>query len=169
MITRRDLLLGGAALLLLPTGSAAEYARPVTILDEPYQTIAAVQRDLFPGGGGVPSPRMLNAVDYLDGVLRDPYVDDDTKTFLTRGARWLNERARKDFGKAYYLLAPEQRQKVLQAIAAETWGDNWLWNVLSFLFEALLCDPVYGANTHEAGWHWLGHEPGYPRPKVPLI
>ncbi|UFS61326.1 gluconate 2-dehydrogenase subunit 3 family protein [Sulfurimonas sp. HSL-3221] len=169
MINRRTLLFGGAALLLLPAESGAEYARPVTMHAEPYQTIATVHRDLFPGGGGAPSPRLLKAIDYLGGVMRDPYVDDDDKRFLTNGARWLNEQARKDYGYAYYRLPPEQRQQVLQKASGLVWGDNWLWSVLSYLFEALLSDPVYGANTHEAGWRWLRYEPGYPRPKTPLI
>jgi len=169
MITRRSLLLGGAALLLLPVESSADYARPVTILKEPFQTIAAVQRDLFPGGGTAPSPQLIKAIDYLAGVLNDPYVDDDTKRFLSDGARWLNERTGEDFGSAYYRLTPAQREEILQWLSGTPWGESWLWSLVSYLFEALLCDPVYGANTHEAGWRWLGHEPGYPRPKAALI
>ncbi|MHC3994505.1 gluconate 2-dehydrogenase subunit 3 family protein [Thiomicrolovo sp. ZZH C-3] len=169
MINRRTLLFGGAALLLLPAESGADYARPVTILKEPYQTIAAVQRDLFPGGGNAPSPRLLKTIDYLGGVMRDPYVDEEDKRFIANGARWLNKQADEDFGLAYYRLDPQQRQQVLQKVSGYVWGDNWLWSLLSYLFEALLGDPVYGVNTHEAGWHWLQHEPGYPRPKAPLI
>jgi gluconate 2-dehydrogenase gamma chain len=117
----------------------------------------------------VPSPRLLKALGYLGGVMKDPYIDADEKVFLKNGARWLNEQAKEDFGQAYYLLEPAQRQKVLRTVSDLTWGDNWLWNLFSYLFEALLCDPVYGANTHEAGWHWLNYEPGYPRPKAPFI
>jgi len=168
MMTRRHVLCYAAAVAALPSQGAA-YAVPVTILEAPYQTVAAVQRDLFPGGRLVPSPHLLKALEYFAGVMRDPYVDAEDKRFLVNGAAWLNEQAEKDFGRAYYRLPPEQRQRVLRTAADFTWGGNWLWNILSYLFEALLCDPVYGANTQEAGWHWLGHVPGYPRPEHALI
>ena len=169
MITRRDVLYAGAALLLLPSKGNAAYAVPVKVLEEPFQTLAVLHRDLFPGSGTVPSPHFLNALDYLGGVFRDPYVDAEQKAFLKNGAGWFNEQARNDFGKAYYHLGDADRQKVIRAVSQETWGANWLWTVFSYLFEALLCDPVYGANTEEAGWHWLAYIPGYPRPSRPLI
>ena len=159
----------GAALLLLPSEGKASYAVTVTVLDEPFQTIAAVHRDLFPGSVHVPSPHFLKALDYLGGVLKDPYIDDEEKLFLKNGTIWLNDAARERFGKAYYLLDEERRQRVLRSVSEKTWGENWLWTLFSYLFEALLCDPVYGANTHEAGWHWLGHVPGYPRPGKAFI
>ena len=169
MISRRDLLFGAAALVLLPVDGRASYSRPVAVLKEPFQTIAVVQRDLFPGGKGVPFPQLLQALEYLGGVMNDPYVERETKVFLADGAQWLNEEAQAACGRMYYHLTAEQRQQVLQTVSEEGWGDNWLWRIVSYLFEALLGDPVYGINTHEAGWHWLGHEPGYPRPKAPFI
>ena len=36
--------------------------------------------------------------------------------------------------------------------------------MLLYIFEALLSDPVYGANVNEAGWNWLGYAAGLPRP-----
>ena len=169
MITRRDVLYAGAALFLLPSAGIAAYTVPVKILEEPFQTIAAVQRDLFPGDGAVPSPRLLHSIEYLGGVLKDPYVEDDEKAFLKNGAKWLNEQARGDFSKPYYQLDDALRQRVLRTVSQQAWGENWLWTLFSYLFESLLCDPVYGANTEEAGWTWLGFVPGYPRPKVPII
>lgn len=161
------MIYAGASLLMPPVLSAG-YSIPVKMLAEPFQTIAAVQRDIFPGSSTVPSPKFLGAAAYLGGVFEDPYVSDDTKQFIRNGAGWLNERADEMFGKAYYLLPETKRQAVLQDIAQRTWGDNWLWTLFSFLFEALLGDPVYGVNTDRAGWSWLGHEPGYPRPKAPF-
>jgi len=169
MISRRDVLCAGAALLLLPSEGCAAYARPVTLYDEPYQTIAVVYADLFPGGGQVPSPHLLKAIDYLGGVLADPYIDEASKRFITNGAGWLNDQAKEEYGKPYYSLDSEKRQTVLRSVSDTTWGGNWLWTLFSYLFEALLSDPVYGANTHEAGWHWLNFIPGYPRPKRAII
>jgi len=169
MISRRDVLCAGAALLLLPSNGWAAYAMPVSVYDEPYQTIAVVYRDLFPGKGQVPSPHFLKAIDYLGGVMADPYVDEASKRFIKNGAGWLNDKAKEGFGKPYYHLEAEKRQELLHSVADTTWGANWLWTLFSYLFEALLCDPVYGANTHEAGWHWLDFIPGYPRPERAII
>ena len=35
-----------------------------------------------------------------------------------------------------------------------------------YLLEALLADPVYGGNTDEVGWKWLGYTAGFPRPPI---
>lgn len=169
MITRRKLLIGSAVLLAAAPLTAQGYSRLVAVHDAPFQTVTLLYRDLFPGSDPIPSPHYLHAVDYLGGVLQDPYVDEDTKVFIRNGALWLNESAEERYGKPYYALDDDERQNVLQEVAQITWGDNWLWTMFSYLFEALLCDPVYGANTNEAGWQWLGHVPGYPRPKEPII
>lgn len=168
MITRRNFLLAGTALLLLPPDGNAGYTVPITILHAPFQTIGVLQRDLFPGGGDIPSPQLLHALGYLGGVLRDPMVDDDEKRFIENGARWLDEEAKKAFDNPYYRLSPKRRQRVLENVIDRSWADSWIWTIFSYLFEALLGDPVYGINTHESGWHWLQHVPGYPRPKVPF-
>jgi gluconate 2-dehydrogenase gamma chain len=168
MIDRRNVLLAGAALLLLPQTGEGAYASKFSVLKEPYQTIAMLHRDLFDVKGPAPSPRMLNALGYLAGVMHDPRIDDDEKQFIQNGAVWLNEAANEGFSKPYYQLDVSQRSRVLDRILEETWGDNWVWTIYAYLFEALLCDPVYGANTHETGWQWLGHEPGYPRPSAPF-
>lgn len=167
MIRRRDFLAGSVALLIWPHSLQGNYARPITVRGETFQTIALVQRDLFPGGTSAPAAARLNALDYLGGVLDDPYMEDEAKAFIKNGSAWLNEAAQAQHGKAYYLLAEAQRQALLGDVADTTWGDNWLWTILAYLLEALLGDPVYGANTHGAGWAWLHLEPGFPRPQRP--
>jgi gluconate 2-dehydrogenase gamma chain len=169
MISRRDILFAGAAFALIPSAANALYTKPVSIYKAPYQTIAIVYGDLFPSKGSAPSTQLLHSIDYLGGVMKDPYVDEDTKRFILGGAGWLDEASQKAYGKPYYRLEPDRRQHVLNDIVGKTWGDNWLWTLFSYLFESLLCDPVYGANTHEAGWHWLDFTPGYPRPKAPVV
>ncbi len=168
MIERRTFLLAGAALALLPQKSEAAYAVNFTVLESPYQTIGMLHRDLFEFSASAPSPVMLNALGYLGGVMNDPRIEQSEKQFILNGAAWLNEQSETDFKKAYYHLTSAQRNRVLETVIQETWGDNWIWTIYSYLFEALLCDPVYGANTHAVGWYWLHLEPGYPRPKSPF-
>ncbi len=169
MTNRRQILIYGACVLLLPRAAKAAYARSVRILSEPFQTFGVLHRDLFPGRGDIPSPAHLNALGYLAGVLNDPYLAADEKRFLEKGAEWLNESAEDSYGRPYYRLDAGRRQALLEKVSHETWGGNWLWTVMSYLFESMLCDPVYGANTDRSGWKWLKHEPGYPRPKKALI
>jgi len=47
---------------------------------------------------------------------------------------------------------------------SKEWGNDWLWYIINHAFEAMLSDPVYGANTNEIGWKWLNFIPGEPRP-----
>ena len=43
-------------------------------------------------------------------------------------------------------------------------GRSWITELLHYLFEALLTDPVYGGNPGGIGWKWLDHTPGFRRP-----
>lgn len=169
MLTRRDALIAGTVLWLLPSASAAApYARRIDILSEPFQTLAVVYRDIFPGRPRVPGAHLLKTLDYLGAVLHDPYIDDASKAFLADGARWLNEEALEKQSQSYYRLTASQRQHLLHDISETRWGENWLWTLFAYFFESLLGDPTYGINTHRAGWHWLNHTPGYPRPTDPF-
>ena len=169
MINRRQILIYSACTLLLPAAATAAYTRSVSILSEPFQTIGVLHRDLFPGSADIPSPAHLHALEYLGGVMNDPYIDKNDKVFIMNGAKWLNESSAETYAKPYYRLSVKQRQALLKEISRETWGDNWLWTVMSYLFESMLCDPVYGANIDQSGWRWLNYEPGFPRPKKVLI
>jgi hypothetical protein len=168
MMTRRGFLFGAAVMAMAPVNADAAYARPFTVHDAAFQTLATVLDDLFPAGHGVPSVPLLHTLDYFAGVLADPCIPEDEKRFVRSGARWLDERARETFGKAYGRLGSIERRAVLDDISARAWGENWILTLFSYLFESLLGDPVYGANTREAGWRWLGHVPGYPRPPEPF-
>jgi gluconate 2-dehydrogenase gamma chain len=52
----------------------------------------------------------------------------------------------------------------LHQIVDSSAGENWLSLLLYYLFESLTLDPVYGGNPDGIGWHWLEHQPGFPRP-----
>jgi len=155
--------------LLLFAPLQARYARPVAIRSAFYQTLGAVLDTLFPGGEGVPSPAFLHAFEYIGGVFEDPFVSETDKTFLKNGVGWIDEAAEERYGKPFYALSWSHRENVLREVAKTAWGDGWVWSIFSFTFEALLGDPVYGINTRESGWRWLGHESGYPRPSEPFV
>ncbi len=147
---------------------SASYGSVDNTSKEPYRTIAIVHEDMFPATSTIPGAKQLNSIGYLHGVMRDERVDEDTKEFITNGAIWLDEESETMFKKSYHLLSLSQRQKVLDEIMEYNWGDSWLYTVMSYLFESMFCDPVYGANTDMSGWRWLEYEPGFPRPKKVL-
>ena len=167
MINRRIFIFGSAA--VLATASFAEniqppYAQRFRPLDDPYQTIALVQEDLFPSSPGVPTLQQLNSIGFLKGAMLDEQIAQSEKNFIVKGVEWLHEQSIEMYEKKYYQLVPHQRQDVLRNISEYAWGDNWIYTIISYIFESMLCDPVYGANIDGSGWKWLAYEPGYPRP-----
>jgi len=140
------------------------YAKKITLLKEPYQTLEWVLNDLFPPSKSVPGIKKLNTIGYFQGVMQDRRIEKEEREFIANGIAWLNEACLKEHKKRYWSLSHEQREKILKKISLLKWGDNWLRSVMSYLFESMLCDPVYGANADMSGWKWLEHTPGHPRP-----
>lgn len=171
MMKRRDfLLIGGIAVGATLFGYAAkQYASRANVSGETFQTIARVHADLFDTKSGFPSVADLNSVGYLKGVLKDPKVSAEKKELIINGAQWINETAQEMFQKEYLFLDVTSRQKLLKEISLLRWGDNWLWTLMSFQFEAMFCDPIYGGNINQSGWKWLAFEPGFPRPNEVAI
>jgi len=141
------------------------YAKNITNLKEPYQTISWVLNDMFPPSKHVPGIKQLNTIGYFHGVLNDKRIDDSQKKFIKNGVAWINEESQTMFKRQYYSLSAKQREKVLKTVSQARWGDNWLWTLMDYMFESMFCDPVYGANTRQSGWKWLEYVPGRPRPK----
>lgn len=112
-----------------------------------------------------PSYEEANPLFYINTILVNSRVDSQTKKFINDGAKWLNEEAVKKYKKIYTRLDFSAREALLKSVAKSGWGDRWLFMMLSFLLEAMLCDPIYGGNKNESGWAWLKHKSGEPRPK----
>jgi gluconate 2-dehydrogenase gamma chain len=55
---------------------------------------------------------------------------------------------------------------MLRGISRSTAGENWLNNLLGYIFEAMLSPPIYGGNPEGTGWKWLEHQAGFPLPKA---
>ncbi len=130
-------------------------------------TLALLQEDLFPDINQKLNTRTINARAYLSYILHHPRVSDDDKRFVKRGVVWMDEEAKRLFGASYMQLSSKRRQEVLASVAKTQWGESFIETILTYLFEALLGDPVYGINKDEVGWKWLHHTPGLPRPTAP--
>ena len=128
-------------------------------------TISAVLIQLFPADGDGPSAQDLNALNYLQWALQDPdNVADGDQQLIPEGSRVLEDEAAKQYKRSFVTLDPEQQDELLRHIAGTPAGENWISLLLYYLIEALTLDPVYGGNPNGAGWKWLEHQPGFPRP-----
>ncbi|MEA2072856.1 MAG: gluconate 2-dehydrogenase subunit 3 family protein [Campylobacterota bacterium] len=124
------------------------------------ETISVVQNDLFPKAQEL----KINTSEYITLLLRHSRVSDEDKEFLKNGVKWLNETAVEMHKKIYTKLPQEKRQDVLNTISDTQWGESWMYNMMTYIFEAALGDPIYGGNNKEAGWKWLKFSGGMPRP-----
>lgn len=128
-------------------------------------TIKVLQNDLFPKAKELG----IKTSAYISIILHHSRVSKEDKAFIKNGVKWLNEEAVKMYNTTYAKLLASQRQKVLKAIVKTEWGDGFMYNMNSYLFEAMLGDPIYGGNNKEAGWKWLEFVGGQPRPKEPYL
>ena len=132
-------------------------------------TLSLAQKDLYGDLAEAPKFDELNARAYLSLILTHTRIDDDTKEFITNGAKWLDEEAVLLYKKPYISLETTKRQKVLESSSKQEWGDAWIYEMLSFVYEALLGDSIYAINKNGSGWKWLNHASGTPRPKEALL
>ncbi len=159
---RRRFLLqaaGGSLALLFPPGRTT--ATPAV---DPWVTLDAALRHLFPHEANSPGADDINALAYLRRVVADPFVDADERAFITRGAGWLEELAQAAHQQPFAKLDAARRERLLRHVAARPVGENWLSTLIVYLLEALLTAPAYGGNPNGIGWSWLRHIPGFPLP-----
>lgn len=131
---------------------------------EPWHTFAATQQQLFPDDGDGPDARTINATSYLKFVLNVPDTDPEDRRFILDGVDWLNRLAIARYTGVFASCESTQQTKLLQEITQSRAGERWVSYLLTYIFEALLSDPVYGGNPGGIGWKWLQHIPGFPRP-----
>lgn len=131
---------------------------------EPWHTLSAVQEHLFPAGDDVPGAADILAIVYLKNTLDIRNTDDKDRQHIINGVGWLNDLTQQDFKKTFIVLDEQERETALRKIEQSRAGRRWLSLLLTYLIEALLADPVYGGNKDGAGWKWLQHQPGFPKP-----
>ncbi len=156
LLQRRNFLKAGFLSSAVFVMSGCELFSVITSRD----TIDVVQNDLFAKAKTLG----INTSNYISIVLRHSRINEEDKTFLKNGVKWLNETAVEMYKESYTKLPASKRQDVLNAISKTQWGDSWIYNMMTYIFEAMLGDPVYGGNNDEAGWKWLAFNGGLPRP-----
>ena len=121
-MNRRDFLRGtsfAALTCALPSRGAQPGAQTGADADSPgrvltghqWRTLAAVQDHLFPSEPAAPGSGDIRATAYLDGVLADPDLDPETRTFVLSGVGWLDDLAQEGHGCAFADLEPAPREE----------------------------------------------------------
>ncbi|MBI2602374.1 MAG: gluconate 2-dehydrogenase subunit 3 family protein [Deltaproteobacteria bacterium] len=136
----------------------------VSIPAKLWLVLSAVQEHLFPSDGNTPGAQEIKALSYLGSVLEDPLIDSKEKLLIRDGAQQLEEEVQKRYGLSFVALSSEDRENVLRRWEQNPVGGQWIATILSYIFEALLSDPVYGGNPEGVGWTWLEFQAGFPRP-----
>lgn len=158
--TRRQVLLGavgGSLALLFGTRALAEADEAAA-----WPLIEQVQQRLFPDEAEAPGAQAINALGYLQKVLRDDPVARRDRDFILQGVVWLQDLSQQREGRSFGELDAEAQNQLLAQIAQSRAGQNWLSTLLTYIFEALLTAPAYGGNPGGVGWKWLRYVPGFP-------
>ena len=137
---------------------------PAVLSEKEWDILITVQEHLFPSETDSPGASDINAAAYVQWVLTDTELDPAERDFLKNGLTRLDDEAKERWEEAFLSMLPENQEKLLKHIETHSWGESWLSVMLLYIFEALLSDPVYGANVNEAGWNWLNYTAGQPRP-----
>ncbi len=119
---------------------------------------------MLPSEPGSPGAREVNAIGYLRLVLNHPSVEAHDRDLLLEGVVGLDSLSQGRFAKRFTALADPEREVILRDFEKSAIGAHWLGEMLDFLLEALLGDPIYGGNPNGIAWAWLGITPGFPRP-----
>lgn len=169
-VSRRNALKSAAgatmvAAMPLKTWSALagdEFSR--VLQTDPWLTLDAVLAHLLPASPTGPSAKEIQVTQYLYNVVYQQPTDSAEIEFIYKGVGWLNGFSQSQLQKNFVDLTLDEKEKTLRAISNSRAGENWLSNLVSYIFEAMLSPPSYGGNPNGIGWQWLDHQAGFPLP-----
>lgn len=162
----KTMIAGGVFMQLPFAGRSAQRNQTESeiLTEKQLKIVESVQEILFPSDKNGPGAKEINSIRYLEWVLSEKEMDQDEVKYILNGIGWVNETSEEVFLKPFAQLTQLEKEQLIEKISRESWGESWLSVILTFIFEALLCDPQYGGNPDSIGWNWLNHNPGQPRP-----
>lgn len=146
------------------TSPQKKYISNEYLTAQQVEIIQKIQAVLFPNDGNGPSVDDINAYGHFVWVLTDKRKRQDEKDYLINGLDWTDETANEQFNKSFNQLNDNEIKDLVDFIANEKWGKDWLSVILTLIFEALSLDSIYNINKNQVGWKWLQHKNGTPRP-----
>ncbi|SEL41039.1 Gluconate 2-dehydrogenase subunit 3 [Colwellia chukchiensis] len=132
----------------------------------PWLTLDSVLKHLLPVSATGPSAEDIKATQYLFNVVYQQPTDAAETAFIYQGVGWLNGFTQSQKHKDFVELAITEKEQMLKAISQSRAGENWLSNLVGYIFEAMLTPPSYGGNPNGIGWQWLEHQAGFPLPPI---
>jgi len=108
----------------------------------------------------------LHIASYINFVLEDERIIKSDRDYFLKGATWLEESAFEEYDKSFLNLSKDEKEDLFENITQKRWGENFVYNTLTYIFEAMISAPIYGSNIDEIGWKWLDHNPGFPQPQT---
>lgn len=164
---------GALALTALPSFSDVLPAFQLQnqIKKDPWLTLDAVLNHLLPASPLVKkdidiSAQTIQATQYLMNVVELQPTEPEEVEFIFKGIGWLNGYTQSQKKQNFIALNTADKEMMLKAISRSGAGQNWLNNLIGYIYEAMLSPPIYGGNPNGIGWKWLEHQPGYPLPKA---
>lgn len=130
---------------------------------EELSTLKAVMEILFPNDGNGPSLDEIHALEYLMWALHDEGASESGKSTLQEDLGWVMSYTKEQTGKEFYQLTRKKQERTIESLLTEDTGEIFCSTLLTFIFEAVVLDPIYGGNANESGWTWLEITPGQPR------
>ncbi len=167
---KKTLVIGIACQLPWFVSCQADHSQQISIPEneilspEHRNIVLFFLKHFFPDVEGSPSIEKLNTYYHINNYLSDPNIDPDEQQYLKNGIKWVNETAVDNFNKKFNLLTLQEKETLIKKVLNTNWGTSWSSRLLTLTFESLLLDPLYYVNQNEAGWKWLHHQPGTPRP-----
>lgn len=133
---------------------------------DPWLTLDAVLAHLLPESPTGPSAKEIHATQYLYNIVFQQPTEAEEIDFIYKGVGWLNGFSNSQLKKNFVSLSVDEKETILRAISKSSAGENWLSNLVGYIFEAMLAPPSYGGNPNGIGWQWLEHQAGFPLPKA---
>jgi gluconate 2-dehydrogenase gamma chain len=135
---------------------------------EQVAILKAMLMKFFPNDGNGPSAEDLRSYEYVMWTLRDNGANPDDNRYIIDGILWINETSQELYQKNFLDLDPTEQDKAVEELMRKDYGNDWSSILITFIFESLVMDPIYGCNPDGVGWKWLNHTPGYPQASEPL-
>lgn len=171
-VSRRNALKAAAgatmvAAMPVPVWSASLQSKyQKALATNPWQTLDSVLDHMLPPSPTGPSAKEIQATQYLYNVVFSQPTEQAEIEFIYKGVGWLNSFTQSQLKRDFSSLSFDEKETMLRAISKSQAGENWLSNLVSYIFEAMLTPPSYGGNPDGIGWKWLEHQPGFPLPPV---
>lgn len=162
---RSALVAGAASQITWFTSCSAQLEKANDFLTAQQSTILkTILMGIFPDDGNGPSADDLNSFGYVLWVLDDNYKKQEEKDYIIEGLDWANDTAQDLYFEDFIDLSEKQKNTLIKEFTEHSWGKSWMSVMVTLVMESALLDPIYGGNKDEAGWNWLDHKAGVPRP-----